>query len=68
MAGHQAGRRAAWPCRYVPVAVRGVWIVCDLWWCVDVGEVIQRFEKKGYKLVALKLLTPTKAKAEAHCE
>lgn len=30
------------------------------------GEVISRFEKKGYKLVALKLLTPTKAKAESH--
>ncbi len=31
-----------------------------------VGEVISRFEKKGYKLVALKLVHPTKAQAEGH--
>lgn len=31
-----------------------------------VGEVISRFEKKGYKLVAMKLIWPTKEKAESH--
>jgi nucleoside-diphosphate kinase len=31
-----------------------------------VGEIIARFEKKGYKLVALKLLVPTKEMAQAH--
>lgn len=31
-----------------------------------VGEVIRRFEQKGYKLVGLKMLTPTKAQAEGH--
>jgi len=31
-----------------------------------VGEIIARFENKGYKLVALKMTTPTKEKAEGH--
>mmetsp|Transcript_5992 Transcript_5992/g.8316 ORF Transcript_5992/g.8316 Transcript_5992/m.8316 type:complete len:233 (-) Transcript_5992:150-848(-) len=31
-----------------------------------VGEIIQRFETKGFKLVAMKLLRPTKAQAEGH--
>eukprot|EP01112_Ceratiomyxa_fruticulosa_P011547 TRINITY_DN313_c0_g1_i1.p1 TRINITY_DN313_c0_g1~~TRINITY_DN313_c0_g1_i1.p1 ORF type:complete len:155 (-),score=41.63 TRINITY_DN313_c0_g1_i1:118-582(-) len=31
-----------------------------------VGEIISRLEKKGYKLVALKLVTPTRELAEAH--
>jgi len=31
-----------------------------------VGEVISRFEKKGYKLVGMKLLWPTKEKAASH--
>jgi len=31
-----------------------------------VGEVISRFEQKGYKLVAIKLVTPTKQFAEKH--
>jgi nucleoside-diphosphate kinase len=31
-----------------------------------VGEVVSRFEKKGYKLVAIKILTPTKQFAEQH--
>mmetsp|Transcript_20098 Transcript_20098/g.34613 ORF Transcript_20098/g.34613 Transcript_20098/m.34613 type:complete len:228 (+) Transcript_20098:49-732(+) len=31
-----------------------------------VGDIISRFEKKGYKLIALKLLIPTKATAEEH--
>eukprot|EP01120_Amphizonella_sp_Union-15-10_P002508 TRINITY_DN1277_c0_g1_i1.p1 TRINITY_DN1277_c0_g1~~TRINITY_DN1277_c0_g1_i1.p1 ORF type:complete len:225 (+),score=35.31 TRINITY_DN1277_c0_g1_i1:48-722(+) len=31
-----------------------------------VGEVISRFEKKGYKLVAIKMLTPTVPFAEEH--
>jgi len=31
-----------------------------------VGEIIARFEKKGFKLVGLKMLVPTKAQAEAH--
>jgi nucleoside-diphosphate kinase len=31
-----------------------------------VGEVISRFERKGYKLVALKLVHPTAAFAEEH--
>eukprot|EP01113_Clastostelium_recurvatum_P040565 TRINITY_DN631_c0_g1_i1.p1 TRINITY_DN631_c0_g1~~TRINITY_DN631_c0_g1_i1.p1 ORF type:complete len:170 (-),score=53.99 TRINITY_DN631_c0_g1_i1:57-515(-) len=31
-----------------------------------VGEIISRFEKKGYKLVALKLVTPSKDLAAAH--
>lgn len=29
-----------------------------------VGEIISRFERKGFKIVALKMLTLTKAKAE----
>ena len=32
------------------------------------GEIIARFEKKGYKLVALKLCTPGKAHLEKHYE
>jgi nucleoside-diphosphate kinase len=31
-----------------------------------VGEIIARFEKRGYKLVAMKLIHPTKAMAEKH--
>ena len=31
-----------------------------------IGEVISRFEKKGFKLVALKLATPTKELLEEH--
>jgi len=31
-----------------------------------VGEIIKRFESKGYKLVALKLLQPTKDQVEGH--
>jgi len=31
-----------------------------------VGEIIARFEKRGYKLVALKMTWPTKEKAEGH--
>jgi nucleoside-diphosphate kinase len=31
-----------------------------------VGEIIARFEKRGYKLVALKLIHPTKEMAEKH--
>lgn len=31
-----------------------------------VGEIIKRFESKGFKLVGLKLLTPTKEQAEQH--
>jgi nucleoside-diphosphate kinase len=31
-----------------------------------VGEIISRFEKKGFQLVALKLVTPTKELAETH--
>jgi nucleoside-diphosphate kinase len=30
------------------------------------GEIISRFEKKGFKLVAAKLIVPTKAQAEGH--
>ena len=31
-----------------------------------VGEIIKRFEQKGFKLVAMKLLTPTKEQAKEH--
>jgi nucleoside-diphosphate kinase len=31
-----------------------------------VGEIIKRFEQKGFKLVAMKLATPTKEHMEAH--
>jgi len=31
-----------------------------------IGEIIGRFERRGYKLVALKLTWPSKAKAEGH--
>lgn len=31
-----------------------------------VGEIISRFERKGFKLVALKLATPSKEHLEAH--
>ncbi|KAK7202006.1 nucleoside diphosphate kinase b [Novymonas esmeraldas] len=31
-----------------------------------VGEIIARFERKGFKLVALKLLQPTTEQAEGH--
>lgn len=31
-----------------------------------IGQIIQRFESKGYKLVGLKLLHPTKEMAQAH--
>ena len=33
-----------------------------------VGEVLSRFERKGLKLVAMKLVHPTKAQVEAHYE
>ncbi|KAI8924458.1 nucleoside diphosphate kinase [Entophlyctis helioformis] len=32
------------------------------------GEVIQRFEKRGYKLVAIKAIVPSRALAEKHYE
>jgi nucleoside diphosphate kinase len=31
-----------------------------------VGEIIKRFEQKGYRLVALKMITPTKDFAAEH--
>lgn len=31
-----------------------------------IGKIIQRFEEKGFTLVAMKLITPTKAQAEGH--
>lgn len=31
-----------------------------------VGDIISRFEKKGYKLVAMKLIHPSLAKAQGH--
>ena len=31
-----------------------------------VGEIIKRFEQKGFKLVAMKMATPTKAQLEEH--
>ena len=31
-----------------------------------VGIIIQRFEQKGYRLTAMKMLVPTKEKAEEH--
>jgi nucleoside-diphosphate kinase len=33
-----------------------------------VGEIIKRFEQKGYKLVAMKMVTSTKEHMEAHYE
>lgn len=33
-----------------------------------VGEIIARFEKRGYKLVALKMVTPTVEHLEKHYE
>ncbi|KAJ3124662.1 hypothetical protein HK098_000947 [Nowakowskiella sp. JEL0407] len=33
-----------------------------------VGEIIQRFERKGYKLVAIKAVVPARSLAEAHYE
>uniref|UniRef100_A0A7E4VDY5 Nucleoside diphosphate kinase n=1 Tax=Panagrellus redivivus TaxID=6233 RepID=A0A7E4VDY5_PANRE len=33
-----------------------------------VGEIIARFEKRGYKLIALKLVSPTKDHLETHYE
>ena len=34
--------------------------------CRQVGEVISRFERKGFKLVALKMQTATRGLAEEH--
>jgi nucleoside-diphosphate kinase len=31
-----------------------------------VGGIIERFESKGFKLVAMKMITPTQAQAEGH--
>jgi nucleoside-diphosphate kinase len=31
-----------------------------------VGEIISRFERRGFRIVALKMLTPSRALAEAH--
>jgi len=31
-----------------------------------IGEIVKRFETKGFKLVGLKMLVPTKAQAEGH--
>merc|ERR1719383_1281329 len=33
-----------------------------------IGEIIKRFETKGFKLVAMKLVTPTKEHLEKHYE
>ena len=33
-----------------------------------IGEIIKRFEQKGYKLVAMKLTAPGKAHMETHYE
>lgn len=33
-----------------------------------VGEIIRRFENKGFTLAGLKMVTPTRAMAEAHYE
>lgn len=33
-----------------------------------IGDIISRFEKRGYKLVALKLVTPSKEHMEKHYE
>ncbi|ETN44531.1 nucleoside diphosphate kinase [Cyphellophora europaea CBS 101466] len=33
-----------------------------------VGDIIQRFEKRGYKLVALKMVSPSKEHLEKHYE
>ena len=33
---------------------------------MKVGNIIQRFESKGFKLVAMKMCQPTKEKAEGH--
>jgi nucleoside-diphosphate kinase len=33
-----------------------------------VGEIVRRFEDKGFTLTALKMLTPTRQMAEAHYE
>ncbi|KAL9099390.1 MAG: hypothetical protein Q9163_005101 [Psora crenata] len=33
-----------------------------------IGEIILRFEKRGYKLAAIKLVTPTKEQMEKHYE
>lgn len=33
-----------------------------------VGEIIQRFEAKGFTLTALQMVTPTRQQAEAHYE
>ncbi|XP_031504801.1 nucleoside diphosphate kinase IV, chloroplastic/mitochondrial-like isoform X1 [Nymphaea colorata] len=32
-----------------------------------IGEIIARFERKGFKLVAIRLVIPTKSIAEEHC-
>lgn len=34
--------------------------------CAQVGEIVARFEKRGFKLVALKLRVPARSLAEAH--
>ena len=31
-----------------------------------VGEILQRFERTGLKIIALKMLTPTREQAELH--
>lgn len=31
-----------------------------------VGEIVQRFEQRGYKLLAIKMLTPTQEQIESH--
>ena len=33
-----------------------------------IGEIIKRFEQKGYKLIAMKLTAPGKAHMETHYE
>ena len=33
-----------------------------------IGEIIKRFEQKGYKLIAMKLASPGKAHMETHYE
>lgn len=33
-----------------------------------IGEIINRFERKGFKIVGMKLLVPTKQQAETHYE
>lgn len=54
-----------WISHYFKLAISQLTTVC-LCYLLQISEIIGRFERKGYKLVAIKLVIPTKEFAAQH--